>query len=100
MSDFIKTFLLHRCNGIVDCPSGNDEKNCPTQACSSSQFKCETNDVCIPKVWTCDGDADCHDNSDEENCHERKCFETEFRCSTGRCVPSTWVSFFWVIFRL
>lgn len=73
----------------MDCPSGNDERNC-SRSCSAAQFKCESNDLCVPKVWECDGDADCLDGSDEKNCTDRTCFAIEFRCNSGRCIPPYW----------
>lgn len=86
-----KIIFGFRCDNKIDCPSGNDEKNCPPRTCPTTEFQCESNDLCIPKVWECDGDADCVDGSDEKNCSNRKCFVNEFKCPNGRCIPMNWV---------
>jgi hypothetical protein len=52
---------MHRCDGINDCPSGIDEKDCPQKICPASKFQCDSKSLCIPKVWICDGDDDCLD---------------------------------------
>lgn len=75
-----------RCDYKIDCPSGNDEKNCPPRTCPATESQCESDDLCIPKVWECDGDADCVDGSDEKNCLNRECFVNEFKCPNGRCM--------------
>lgn len=84
-----KIFFINSCDGNFDCPNANDERNC-SRTCSAAQFKCETTNMCIPKVWECDGDADCSDGSDEKSCEARTCFSIEFRCNSGRCIPLHW----------
>ncbi|KAK6737075.1 hypothetical protein RB195_019648 [Necator americanus] len=56
------------CDRIVQCPDGDDEQNCTTIKCSSSEFRCESTNSCVPDVVRCDGWKDCHDGSDEANC--------------------------------
>ncbi|ETN69725.1 Low-density lipoprotein receptor domain class A [Necator americanus] len=53
------------CDRIVQCPDGDDEQNCTTIKCSSSEFRCESTNSCVPDVVRCDGWKDCHDGSDE-----------------------------------
>lgn len=36
--------------------------------CQDDGFKCEDNNVCIPRQWLCDSNWDCQDGSDERNC--------------------------------
>lgn len=58
------------CNGIVECPNGEDERYCPTRApitCKQSEFSCKNGLKCIPRIWFCDEDDDCGDNSDESH---------------------------------
>ena len=39
-------------------------------ACTSKQFKCESDNKCIPNHWRCDNKEDCNDGSDERSCDE------------------------------
>nr|QQK84939.1 vitellogenin receptor [Chrysoperla nipponensis] len=53
-----------RCNGISDCPQGEDEENCSDTDCQKDEFKCK-NGKCIQESWVCDKTDDCGDKSDE-----------------------------------
>lgn len=57
------------CDGHIDCSNSEDESNC-TRECSSSEYRCPSQDRCILRKWLCDGDQDCNDGSDEKNCAE------------------------------
>ncbi|XP_052752510.1 basement membrane-specific heparan sulfate proteoglycan core protein isoform X3 [Galleria mellonella] len=67
-----------RCNRVVDCASGEDEKNC---GCTSDEFQCD-NGKCIEIRKKCDGVQHCSDGSDEFECDY-----AQFRCSSGKLIP-------------
>lgn len=55
-----------RCDNIKDCATGEDEDDC--KFCDRDQFRCLSNDKCIPDKWRCDQYDDCPDASDELDC--------------------------------
>lgn len=70
-----------RCDGIVDCGQGEDEKDCQAlheefvnnlkaECDSLHRVMCPRTYVCIVPEWLCDGDDDCGDYSDETQCGE------------------------------
>ena len=76
----------------MDCPGGEDERDCPPKKCPENHFKC-ANDKCVPNVWVCDGDNDCGDGSDEgKDCkdHYRTCSEQEFACQNAKCISKNY----------
>jgi len=36
--------------------------------CTSNEFYCQADDLCINKNWKCDGEKDCTDGADEQKC--------------------------------
>ncbi|XP_012350206.1 vitellogenin receptor isoform X1 [Apis florea] len=80
-----------RCDGIIDCPSGEDESSsfcedfhwsiCKHQ----DQFRCK-NGECISKSKYCNSHYDCSDRSDEEGCVKKECDSNEFQCHEGACI--------------
>ncbi|XP_049944498.1 vitellogenin receptor-like [Schistocerca serialis cubense] len=76
-----------RCNGVNDCPSGEDEKNCVV--CREHEFAC-SNGQCVSLEGKCDGIVQCSDGSDERDCEVGMCdTETDFECRNGRCVAQS-----------
>lgn len=53
------------CNGVKDCPNGEDEEDC-VDTCNEDEFSCV--DYCMPKSVLCNGVRDCPDGSDERRC--------------------------------
>ena len=51
-----------RCNGIADCPGGDDEASCDT---FEPQYKCRNVAQSVSQALYCDGKSDCSDGSDE-----------------------------------
>ena len=88
-----------RCDGVVDCASGDDEADCggekttPASPCSEpDKFVCRGGGgLCIEAAYVCDGEADCADASDEADCPtDAHCSAiSEFACRNRRqCVAA------------
>lgn len=60
-----------RCNKIVDCLDGSDEKDCNNQC---DIYKCQNGKCLDYKSQLCNGVDDCGDNSDEHHCGEKISF--------------------------
>ncbi|XP_068238297.1 uncharacterized protein [Palaemon carinicauda] len=64
------------CNGIPDCPRGEDERHCTqseewsttTEYCNPYEFRCYDGQ-CIPSRYVCDGYRDCPYGEDEYDCY-------------------------------
>lgn len=70
-------FHNFRCDGIQDCPNGEDESSiCDEHHWSrckhEDQFQCKNGD-CISKTKRCNSHYDCVDRSDEEGCDKKEC---------------------------
>ncbi|KAG8275825.1 hypothetical protein J6590_078380 [Homalodisca vitripennis] len=82
--DHICVGLHSLCNGIPDCPSGQDEtvQQC---GCLANEFSCGNS--CVALVKRCDRHLDCFHGEDEEDCNTYKCPPTHFNCNNHFCVP-------------
>ncbi|XP_025153783.1 vitellogenin receptor isoform X2 [Harpegnathos saltator] len=82
------------CNGIKECPDGEDEPNgCKESGhCGKDKFMCK-NGQCINREDWCNSRYDCADRSDEdeEKCKAASCRKDEFRCHEGNCISSSLV---------
>ncbi|ROT81972.1 hypothetical protein C7M84_024882 [Penaeus vannamei] len=64
------------CDGVRECPRGEDEAECGASGCRQDQFSCDDDTQCIESSQVCDGVQDCFDNADED---PAKCFVTPAR---------------------
>ncbi|XP_064596679.1 uncharacterized protein LOC135463349 [Liolophura sinensis] len=72
----------HVCDGIQNCPDGEDEGLHCFNCDENTEFKCKVTGLCVKKSQVCNGMRDCGDNSDEDNCSD--CSKIGFRCETSR----------------
>ncbi|KAI8767780.1 G-protein coupled receptor GRL101 [Biomphalaria glabrata] len=98
LCDGIESSLSYNyvCDGILDCPNGEDEQVCnydfeDLMNCRKrGYFICRYPNVhglkCIAKSQLCDMIEDCPDGSDETNCDD--CILTQ--CSPNVCIPDHW----------
>ncbi|XP_046459378.1 flocculation protein FLO11-like isoform X1 [Daphnia pulex] len=84
---------------VLDCdqfPQSNDPDVClnlasttPEGECLPNEYRCNSDNTCIPERWVCDGRQDCSLGDDEFACS--RCREEEFRCENeNRCLPKRW----------
>ncbi len=69
---------MHVCDGIIDCPDGEDEHNklCTDHICHH-MFKCVYGSHCLDITQLCDGIKHCNDETisgeDESLCEAKQC---------------------------
>ena len=65
---FSPTVFRHiKCDGIVDCPDGDDEELCDNMACPG-HLRCSNTTFCVPPQELCDGVPQCPLGEDEKMC--------------------------------
>ena len=66
--------ISHICDGVFDCPHGQDELNCEDYTCSG-KFKCTKLKHCIHLREICDGVRQCLHGDDEAACDIQTCWK-------------------------
>ncbi|XP_031752396.1 transmembrane protease serine 2-like isoform X2 [Xenopus tropicalis] len=63
-------YANQKCNGITDCPAGDDEVNCVTKTPGSltCPMYCSYTTMCVYAYQICDGVRNCPYGDDEMNC--------------------------------
>ena len=64
--------MRHECNGLWNCPRGQDERNCLSRTCQG-RFRCHNSSLCIAQDSICDGIPDCPFQDDNISCHMPNC---------------------------
>ncbi|CAD5126793.1 DgyrCDS14836 [Dimorphilus gyrociliatus] len=82
-TDNICINIIYKCDGFMDCKSGEDEFEC-----SEGKFSCFTTTEEINYKLVCNNIVDCSDGSDESNCI-RRVPDTKYRsqCKNGQFIP-------------
>lgn len=69
-----ETFYQFKCDGDIDCRTGDDEVNCTSiHSCPPNSFFCDLDKKCILTNSICDGIMDCSNGLDESTCLEPIC---------------------------
>lgn len=65
---------LFRCDGIMNCPNGEDEASYCGESgiCEKDQFMCKDG-TCINSMGRCNLNYECADKSDEKDCPALQC---------------------------
>lgn len=78
-----------RCDGVMDCPNGEDELSCGDNC--PGEFSCGNSTAgCFDLRRRCDGRKDCESGIDEANCTTTTC--NSFVCDNGNCIDDVLVN--------
>ena len=77
-NDGTKINAFWQCDGVADCPNGDDE-----DYCTQGYFYCNDG-VQIPASWQCDNVKDCASGEDEHGCPDGPMFT----CDDGESLPA------------
>jgi len=79
-------YIKGKCNGIADCPNGEDEYFCALNC--GSLMSCRSQEGCYNQAQRCNGIYDCFDNSDEDECDSFQCGPNRdgFLCRNRQCI--------------
>ena len=80
------------CDGIVDCPVGDDEASCRGYKCPGHML-CHGTTYCVPPHEICDGVSHCPQQEDEKHCqacpHGCHCMGSALYCDGVESLPLT-----------
>jgi len=83
---------MHKvCNGVKDCPLGEDEEVCTSPLLCPGMLKCHPG-ICVTQEYICDSVSQCVNNDDEMFCdvtdcpHNCTCIGDLFNCTTAGLV--------------
>ena len=76
--------LPFRCNGVNDCPGGEDEAACTEYTCPG-MYRCRGSKICLGVDKLCDGIRECPQSDDERFCDLKcpsncTCYGMAFTC--------------------
>ena len=95
----------HVCDGVWDCPHGDDEKLCSERKCHKNFFKCYDSNICLHVSEICDGMLDCLYGDDEmfceiENCPNAcACLNYAIKCLNQTVLPPTLSFYIYIVLQ-
>ncbi|CAG9761665.1 unnamed protein product [Ceutorhynchus assimilis] len=81
--DVCYDIMKQRCNGVIDCLTGEDELGCDQETCPN-QIACTDQTKCLKPQEICDEKPDCKNGFDELNCLRFSCKKDDPDCDIER----------------